>query len=81
MNQRWFLGVNKEEEGDLKSRILAAEDVLTHLCVMLEEDFSELQRISMKDDFDTPAWDKKQAYMLGKLHSIRHLQSIINIKE
>lgn len=81
MNQRWFQGVNKEERGDLKSRILAAEDVLTHLCVMLEEEFSELQRVSMKSDFTSPSWSEQHAYTLGRLNNIRELQSIINIKE
>lgn len=77
-NTKWFKGLPKEQQADMKKQLVESKAVLSRLSLMLNNELEESYKSMAKEDnFTLPAWSEHQAYLLGEQAALRKFIKMI----
>lgn len=79
MQTRWFKGLDKQAEADLRVGLLASINVLTRMETLLHEELEASQATQCsKDLYDSPSWAYQQADSIGQQRAFRKILRLIS---
>jgi len=78
MNLKWFKGLSKQQEQELRGDLVLARPSFARLRVLLENELeASISEMGNKDNFFMPAWSEYQANKLGEQKALRKLINLI----
>ena len=75
---KWFIGVPEERKEEVEGAIKHSRVALDQLVKIIESEKMALDQTTFIEDYETPAWDYKQADRLGQLRAYRKILALIN---
>lgn len=79
MQTRWFKGLDKQEEKDLRASLLAAELAFKRLAKLLEDDMKSSESLQHSESlYESPSWAYQQADAIGQQRAFRKILRLIS---
>lgn len=77
-NTKWFKGLTKEQQAEMKEQLVASKNVMSRLSLLLSNELEESYKSMAKEsNFTLPAWSEHQAYLLGEQEALRKFIKMI----
>ena len=78
MQTRWFKGLDKQQETDLRAGLLASINVLARMETLLHAELEASTGLQCsKDLYDSPSWALQQADAIGQQRAYRKILRLI----